>query len=385
MNLPFDDNKLSTLMEDQGADVVLATSKENVRYLLGGYQFFFFAHKDAIGVSRYQPIVGLPKGAPDKAFYIGNIMEGWQQEVEPLWVPEKRNNQWHTDQAGKDAADFIRKLGHEKGTVAVEKCFLPADSYEALQEELPDAKFIDAVYLLEELRAVKQPHELTLLKEASETIVECMLDVMKSTPPGTTMYEVADEMKKLETQRGLDFEYCLTCTGPSFNRAPSNATWDEGNILSLDSGGNKQGYLGDLCRMAVMGEPTPLMEDLLGEIQAVQTAARAVVRPGVTGQEIYEAALKEQARCEHDDQMVFLAHGMGIIQHEAPHLTSSGVVPYPATYETRGLEPGMVVSIETDMKNPEVGFVKLEDTVVVTEDGSVGYGDEGRGWNIGGA
>ena len=41
MNLPFDDNKLSALMEDQGADVVLATSKENVRYLLGGYQFFF--------------------------------------------------------------------------------------------------------------------------------------------------------------------------------------------------------------------------------------------------------------------------------------------------------------------------------------------------------
>ena len=52
MNLPFDDNKLSALMDDQGADVVLATSKENVRYLLGGYQFFFFAHKDAIGVSH---------------------------------------------------------------------------------------------------------------------------------------------------------------------------------------------------------------------------------------------------------------------------------------------------------------------------------------------
>ncbi len=382
MNLPFDENKLSTLMENEGADVVLASSKENVQYLLGGYKFFFFAHKDAIGVSRYLPMVGLPKGASDKAFYIGNVMEGWQQEVEPVWVPEKRNNQWRSDQAGKDAADFIRKLGHGKGTVAVEKCFLPADAYEALQEELPDAKFIDAVYMLEELRAVKRAGERALLKEASEAIVECMLGVMESTPPGTTTYAIADEMKKRETQKGLDFEYCLTCTGPSYNRAPSNAAWEEGNVLSLDSGGNKQGYLGDLCRMAVMGVPTPLMEDLLGEIQAVQAAARAVVRPGVTGREIYEAARTEQARCAHGEEMVFLAHGMGIIQHEAPHLTSSGVVPYPATYEDKGLAAGMVVSIETDLKNPEVGFVKLEDTVAVTEDGAEGYGDDGRGWNV---
>lgn len=385
MTLPFDEEKLNALMEDEGADVVLASSKENVQYLLGGYKFFFFAHKDAIGVSRYLPMVGLPRGASDKAFYIGNVMEGWQQEVEPVWVPEKRNNQWHSDQAGKDAADLIRRLGHEKGTVAVEKCFLPADTYEALQEELPDARFVDAVHMLEELRAVKREDELTLLREASEAIVECMRSVMKTTPPGATTYEIAEEMRRLETGKGLDFEYCLTCTGPSYNRAPSHATWDEGNILSLDSGGNKQGYLGDLCRMAVMGEPTPLMEDLLGEIQAVQAAARAVVRPGVTGREIYEAALAEQARCDHGDAMVFLAHGMGIIQHEAPHLTSSGVVPYPATYETKGLEPGMVLSIETDLKNPEAGFVKLEDTVVVTEDGSEGYGDDGRDWTIGGA
>ena len=385
MNLPFDEEKLGALMEEEGADVVLASSKENVQYLLGGYKFFFFAHKDAIGVSRYLPMVGLPRGASDKAFYIGNVMEGWQQEVEPVWVPEKKNSQWHSDQAGKDAADFIRKLGHEKGTVAVEKCFLPADAYDALREELPDARFIDAVYMLEELRAVKQPRELALLREASEAIVECMVSVMESTPPGTATYEIADEMKKIETRKGLDFEYCLTCTGPSYNRAPSNATWDEGNILSLDSGGNKQGYLGDLCRMAVMGEPTSLMKDLLSEIQAVQAAARAVVRPGVTGREIYDAALAEQAKCDHGDQMVFLAHGMGIIQHEAPHLTSSGVVPYPATYETKGLEAGMVVSIETDLKNPEAGFVKLEDTVAVTEDGSEGYGDDGRGWNVGGA
>jgi Xaa-Pro aminopeptidase len=142
------------------------------------------------------------------------------------------------------------------------------------------------------------------------------------------------------------------------------------------------GYLGDLCRMAVMGKPTPLMKDLLDEILAVQADARKAVKAGSMGKEIYEKALAERAKCAHKNEMIFLAHGMGMIQHEAPHLTSSGVVPYPATHENRPLEAGMVISIETDIKDPEVGFVKIEDTVVVTEDGSEAYGDEGRDWTV---
>jgi Xaa-Pro aminopeptidase len=56
-------------------------------------------------------------------------------------------------------------------------------------------------------------------------------------------------------------------------------------------------------------------------------------------------------------------------------------VPYPAYDETRPLEADMVISIETTMAHPKRGFVKLEDTVVVTQNGCVGLGDVGRGWN----
>ncbi len=382
MKPPFDPAKLNALMEQVGADLLLATTKDNIRYLLGGYLFFFFAHKDAIGVSRYLPMLGLPRGQIEKSFYLGNVMEGWQQAVEPFWVQNVKNNQWHSDQAGREAGEFIRKLGLEKGTIAVEKCFLPADALDSLQGELPGAEFIEALPILEELRAVKRPEELALLKEASALIVESMLTVMKGAKGGTTTRELAERMHIEEVSRGLDFEYCLASTGPSFNRAPSDTTWEKGHILSLDSGGNKKGYLGDLCRMAVMGKPTPLMKDLLDEILAVQAAARKAVKAGTMGKEIYEKALAEQAKCAHKNEMIFLAHGMGMIQHEAPHLTSSGAVPYPGTHESRPLEAGMVISIETDTKNPEVGFVKIEDTVVVTEDGWEAYGDEGRDWTV---
>src|SRR5438552_13620814 len=72
---------------------------------------------------------------------------------------------------------------------------------------------------------------------------------------------------------------------------------------------------------------------------------------------------------------------MGLVSHEAPHLTSKGPVPYPATDEDLPLESGMVISIETAILHPKRGFIKLEDTVAVTESGWEGFGDNCRSYN----
>ncbi|MBV9672239.1 MAG: M24 family metallopeptidase, partial [Verrucomicrobia bacterium] len=99
------------------------------------------------------------------------------------------------------------------------------------------------------------------------------------------------------------------------------------------------------------------------------------------GGEIYAAGLAAVAECEHRDKITFQAHGMGLVAHEMPHLTDKGDHPYPGTHIQKPLEAGMVISIETSVKDPEVGFVKIEDTVAVTDSGWEGYGDWGRGWN----
>ena len=79
-------------------------------------------------------------------------------------------------------------------------------------------------------------------------------------------------------------------------------------------------------------------------------------------------------------------HQSGLItgkSHEAPRLTGTGFVPYPGYDEDRPLRAGMVISIETTMLHPTRGYIKLEDTVAVTETGWTGFGDGGRGWNRG--
>ena len=69
--IPFDTNRLDELLEEAGLDALVVTSKHNIQYLLGGYRFFFFDQFDAIGVSRYLPILVYVKGHPERSSYIG--------------------------------------------------------------------------------------------------------------------------------------------------------------------------------------------------------------------------------------------------------------------------------------------------------------------------
>ena len=154
--------------------------------------------------------------------------------------------------------------------------------------------------------------------------------------------------------------------------------------MSLDSGGNYHGYIGDVCRMAIQGEPDAELEDLLGDIEEIQRAAMKPVRAGAMGREIYASAHPLVQRSKHHNHLHFLAHGMGLVSHEAPRLTATGPVPYDAYDANRPLEAGMVVSVETTLQHPQRGFIKLEDTVAVTGTGFEIYGEGARGWNRGG-
>jgi Xaa-Pro aminopeptidase len=195
---------------------------------------------------------------------------------------------------------------------------------------------------------------------------------------------LTEALRREEVNRGLTFEYCLITAGTSRNRAPSDQVWGEGDILSLDSGGNFKGYIGDLCRMAIHGEPDSELEDLLAGIDAIQMAARKPIRAGALGRDIYASAEEVLQRSAGGNSLEFVAHGMGLVSHEAPRLTSRGPVPYPAYDADRPLESGMVISIETTLAHPRRGFIKLEDTVAVTDQGWDAFGDYGRGWNRGG-
>jgi Xaa-Pro aminopeptidase len=138
--MPFDSAMLDRLLDAAGIDVLLVTSKHNVQYLLGGYRFFFFDYMDAIGSSRYLPVLVYVKGRPDRAAYIGNRLEKFEKELDRFWTPVAETSVWTSVDAIRVAAAHLRSVGLEKARIGIEPPFLPLDAGETLRREIPASR-----------------------------------------------------------------------------------------------------------------------------------------------------------------------------------------------------------------------------------------------------
>ena len=155
LSIPFDDGLLNRLMEEAGVDVLLANSKHNVQYLLGGHRAFFFDYMDAMGLSRYLPVVIYAKGAPEKAAFFGHRLEGHQREVKSFWTLEAQTNSSGTLDTLQKVIDYLRRSGIKTRRIGVELAFLPLDAGTALRKAFPESEIKDALFALERLRARK--------------------------------------------------------------------------------------------------------------------------------------------------------------------------------------------------------------------------------------
>src|ERR1700751_2450950 len=219
---PFDTARLDDLMAEADIDVLLATSKHNVQYLLGGYRFFFFDYMDAIGVSRYLPVMVYQKGHPDDSAYIGYANESHEKQLGKFWPRVVETTASTSTGAIWRAIEHIKRLAGPIRKVGVEASFLPWDCAKLLQEGLGDCQIVDAYFPLERLRARKTRAELAQLREASERVLASMLAVFDECAPGQTKNEMVEKLGREEVGRGRTFESCLIAAGTSLNRAPSD-------------------------------------------------------------------------------------------------------------------------------------------------------------------
>ncbi len=228
-----------------------------------------------------------------------------------------------------------------------------------------EREWLDAEPLMAPLRMRKDSAEVAALR-ASAAVVDSVVPQIASLGfEGRTELDLKRTIEQLTLDAGLaTVDFCIVGSGPngaSPHHAGSDRIISGGDAVVIDFGGHKDGYCSDTTRNFVVGEPPEGYEAAYAVLQGAQQAATAMVRPGVTTDELDAHARSIIDDAGYGDRFIHrLGHGIGLDVHEPPYLVEGdGTV----------LEPGMAFSIEPGIYTPDRWGMRIEDIVVVTEDG----------------
>jgi len=220
--------------------------------------------------------------------------------------------------------------------------------------------------LVEELRRVKDAEEVARIRRALALAEEACARLLPRIGPGRSERELALELEVTMRELGADgpaFDL-IVAAGANASRPharPGSRRLERGDLVILDFGAVWEGYHSDTTRTLVVGPPAPRQREVYEVVLAAQEAALSAVRPGATGEEVDRAARTVIEEAGYGERFLHgTGHGVGLEIHEAPRLSPGR--------EDR-LEAGMVVTVEPGVYLPGWGGVRLEDLVLVTEDG----------------
>ena len=267
--------------------------------------------------------------------------------------------------AGRAAADGVSRLGFESHVVTV-------DGFDAIQDAIKDAvgstELVRASGTVEGLREIKDAGELALLRLACEAADAALGDLIDrgGLRPGRTEKEVARELESLMLDHGADaisFE-TIVAAGPNSaipHHRPTDAVLATGDFVKIDFGALVAGYHSDMTRTFVLGKAADWQLEIYQLVADAQRAGREALHPGTELRDVDGAARKLIADAGYAENFGHgLGHGVGLEIHEAPGIgaTSAGT-----------LLAGSVVTVEPGVYLPERGGVRIEDTLVVADEG----------------
>lgn len=238
--------------------------------------------------------------------------------------------------------------------------------------ELSEVKFVPVHKRLEGLRQVKTPEEIRDIEKAEqigdkafEKIVEKIREIRQS-GKSLTEKQVAAWIEFYMKELGAENTSFDTIAASGIHSSmphaiPTDKVLEEGDFLTMDFGCRVNGYCSDMTRTIVYGRATEKQKEIYEIVRKAQEAAIDAVRPGMKGCEV-DAVAREMIR-EAGYGECFghsLGHSVGLMIHETPCF---------APRDERVIEPGMVITVEPGIYVEGFGGVRIEDVVVITEDG----------------
>jgi Xaa-Pro aminopeptidase len=240
----------------------------------------------------------------------------------------------------------------------------PTPAYMAIKHAAPNVELFGASGLTEELRMVKSPAELDLMRAASRISDQAMAAGLDQIRDGATEVEVAAAAEAVIREAGAEPSFVTEMgSGPRTALGtflPGSRTLSSGEFAVLDCGARIHGYHGDMCRTVVVSGASA---EQARKLEAVETAVKAAInaiKPGVTVGTIRDVAADSIKDSGYGDAWwdAFMPHGNGAGQHEAPNAKD---------HPDMELQPGMVLCIEPGLTFADEGAVIIEQMIAVGE------------------
>ena len=336
-------DRLAALVAGRELDALLVTDLVNVRYLTG------FTGSNGLAVVGRD----LRRFVTDFRYVeqAAEQVDGFDREQSPQEFLDALAGGW---------PDGELRLGFEDDDVSVRR-------HGRLRDVLPDhVSLVPAGGMVEELRAVKDAGEVERIRAAAELVDEIYAMVREQGLVGRTEREVAlaieNEMRRLGAQEPSFSSIVASAERGALPHAvPADVPIPAGTLVTLDIGAKLDGYCSDCTRTWATGERPDDLAAAYALVRRAQETALAAVRPGLKGSEVDAVARSIISEAGHGEHFGHgLGHGVGLAIHEAPRLARTADAPLVA---------GNVVTVEPGVYLPGRGGVRIEDLVVVVEDG----------------
>ncbi|WP_306117536.1 MULTISPECIES: Xaa-Pro peptidase family protein [unclassified Roseitalea] len=281
-------------------------------------------------------------------------------------APEVNTTYWQDSDGFDDAfADVARRLKAER--IGVEGQLMRVFERDALRSAFADARIDNAHAAISRMRLVKDAEEVAIIEQAIAISERALRTTIDAVVPGMSEVEIRSRLMTEMLAEGADapaFDTIVLARGASADPhgTPSpERRLEKGDPLLIDFGAAHGGYNADITRTFFVGAVSDEHRAIYETVLAANETGRTIAAPGMTLHDL-DTAVTERLRGSPFADMVLhkTGHGLGIEVHEAPQVMVGNRAP---------IEPGMVFTIEPGLyRSGEIG-VRIEDDVLITEDG----------------